>query len=105
MINLTHQPRKWNQMKKLTLAFLLVALAVVQPALAGRYDNVVPTEEDYRKLDRLLEPHTYYGFPVSRGVRAAAGNPEMIVLDRRRFHSTAECGFRTYRHQRIMECR
>jgi hypothetical protein len=92
-------------MKTLFTAILFGALFLVQPAHAFGWDDGIPTERDYAELNRLLNPHIWHGKPVSHRVRAAAGNANMIVLDRRRFSYTSECSFRIYRNQRIMDCR
>ena len=61
-----------------------------------------------QKLNRVLRPHTFR-YPITREIRRAAGNPNMVVLDRRKlsfagtFH-THRCSFITYRGQRAILC-
>ena len=61
-----------------------------------------------QKLDRVLRTHTFR-YPITREIRRAAGNPNMVVLDRRKlsfagtFH-THRCSFITYRGQRAILC-
>lgn len=56
------------------------------------------------QLQRLLKPH-FFPIPVTRAARAAAGNPDMVVLDRRgRPGEVYRCSFITLRGKRAMVC-
>ncbi|MGI9401311.1 MAG: hypothetical protein ACR2O0_08665 [Rhizobiaceae bacterium] len=66
--------------------------------------------EDYyaqEELDRLLHPHFWFGGRVSDAVRAATGDPNISVIDRRtRRGDVYECNFQFWgiRKQRVMVC-
>ena len=60
------------------------------------------------QLQRVLRPH-FTKIPITRAMRAAAGNPNMVVFDRRYGSIFADsnvhrCSFITYRGQRAMIC-
>lgn len=69
---------------------------VASPALANRSGEA--------QLQRLLSPHTNF-IRVSRAARAATGDPDITVIDRRgRSGEVYQCSFLTRYGRRIMIC-
>jgi len=57
-----------------------------------------------QQLKRLMRPHTFR-YPVTRAAKAAAGNANMVLFDRRvGFSDVYRCSFITYRSNRAMVC-
>ena len=92
---------------------LLVAAFISMPAYAGSSAPVTVTDtnsykvtaRDKAKLKKLLRSHVWHGGGVSRGVRAAAGDPNMPVVDRRYiWGETYTCSFFTMQGRRTMLC-
>lgn len=55
------------------------------------------------QLQRLLKPH-YISYPVTRLVREAAGDYDMVVFDHRAGGGPYRCTFITHRGKRAMTC-
>ena len=89
---------------KFLFACLIVSASFAMSADAAR-KNVKATAADHAKLKKLLRPHRYNGGGISYGVRAAAGDPNMPVVDRRRAgQMSAQCSFMTARGKRTLVC-
>lgn len=61
----------------------------------------------HEQLEKLLRPHFFFGDRVSDAVRAATGDPNISVIDRRfEFGEVYECNFQFWglRKQRVMVC-
>lgn len=61
----------------------------------------------HQQLERLLHPHFFFGTQVSDAVRAATGDPNISVIDRRTHTGDVyECNFQFWgaRRQRVMVC-
>jgi hypothetical protein len=93
-----------KKMKKKTIVLLFAALITAQPAQAQSKKSVTVTDRDRAELQKILRPHRWRGKGVSRGVRAAAGDPNMAVLERRQIGQMSTCSFITYRGKRAMQC-
>jgi hypothetical protein len=91
-------------MNKKSTILLFAALLVTHPVVAAEKKTVVPTDRDRAELKKIMRSHTFRGKGVSRGVRAAAGDPNMAVIDRRRPGSSSQCSFITLRGKRAMQC-
>ncbi|MEM7463812.1 MAG: hypothetical protein AAF362_14160 [Pseudomonadota bacterium] len=65
------------------------------------------SSDPYLELQKLLRPHFYFGGRVSDAVRAATGDPNITVIDRRwKTGEIYECNFEFWgaRKQRVMVC-
>ncbi|MGI9365609.1 MAG: hypothetical protein ACR2O8_10540 [Rhizobiaceae bacterium] len=100
-------------MKTKFITTLLAAAFISQPAYAGSSAPVTITDtngytvtaKDKAKLKKLMRAHVWYGGGVSRGVRAAAGDPNMPVVDRRVvWGETYTCSFFTMQGRRSILC-
>ncbi|MGI9364837.1 MAG: hypothetical protein ACR2O8_06615 [Rhizobiaceae bacterium] len=91
-------------MTKLFYRFICVA-AVFTAANSIAAQETFPTARDHAELQKLLKWHIWYGKPVTRGVRAAAGDPDMPVFDNRRTRNlTHICSYIIYRGKRAIRC-
>jgi hypothetical protein len=82
---------------RLTLAGALLAF------FAGSASAYVATGE--QKLRKLLRPHAYYGQIVTDDIRAATGDPNIVVFDRRNIWGEIySCNYITYRGKRALVC-
>ena len=89
------------------VAFFYLALSA--PLLCAQAQTVkeenLPTAKDHAELQKLLKWHIWYGKPITRGVRAAAGDPDMAVFDNRRTRNlTHMCSYIIYRGKRAIRC-
>lgn len=91
-------------MNKKTIVLMLAAFVLAHPVQAASKKAVVVTDKDRKQLQKILRSHTWRGRGVSRGVRAAAGDPNMAVLERRQLGRRSQCTFITYRGKRAMSC-
>ncbi len=98
--------RKVQLLSALVLSALLASVSLDAFAGSRNSGGYVATPEDYAELERVLRQHIWYGKPITRGVRAAAGDPNLPVVDRRALWGfTYTCGFQYLtRHQRAMVC-
>ena len=82
-------------------ATLAVAtVAPIQPAIAQSVDQ---RASGAVQLRQLLRTHIYNGFPVSRAARAATGDPNITVIDRRT-GGASQCSFLNRFGRRILQC-
>ncbi|MGI9366447.1 MAG: hypothetical protein ACR2O8_14790 [Rhizobiaceae bacterium] len=89
---------------RVIFASLILTLASSLPADAAR-KNVKATAADHAQLKKLLRPHRYYGGGIPYGVRAAAGDVNMPVVDRRvPGQMSAQCSFKTARGKKTLIC-
>ncbi|MGI9399693.1 MAG: hypothetical protein ACR2O0_00440 [Rhizobiaceae bacterium] len=74
------------------IAIFIATMFFVSPALAGdaAVSKTAPlimaqlvTGTPQQKLQKLLRPHAYYGGRITDDIRAATGNPNIPVIDRR----------------------
>lgn len=85
-----------------TVIGLAIAGAMLAGATASASAYVMSGEQ---KLKKLLLPHAYYGQIVTDDIRAATGDPNIVVLDRR--HIWGEiytCNYFTYQGKRALQC-
>ena len=45
------------------------------------------------KLRQILESHVYYGLPVTREMRAATGDANIMVIERRQYGRVSKCSY------------
>jgi len=93
---------------------IILPLAIPSQAIAGTVHtiastkharSVAPSAADRKQLKKILRQHVWRGGGVSRGVRAAAGDSTMAVIDRRQvWGETYQCSFITYSGKRAMTC-
>ena len=102
--------------------FSIIAGAVLAGALitsasaAGLHRSAAPSIDNTvievgtklsgkQKLQRVLRTHTFR-YPITRDIRAAAGNPNMAVFDHRTGFTgtTYRCSYITYRSQKALVC-
>lgn len=84
---------------------MIFALGLMSPVHAGSARSKKVTAADRKELARLLRPHVWRGKGVYRGVRAAAGDPRMAVIDRRNGRNfVSQCNFIIYRKKRALVC-
>ena len=82
---------------RIALAAALLACA------AGSASAYVQSGE--QKLKKLLLPHAYYGQIVTDDIRAATGDPNIVVFDRRHIWGEIyDCNYITYRGKRALVC-
>ena len=91
-------------MNKPWATLLFATLLVASPDVAAGKKSVTPTDRDRAELKKIMRSHTFRGKGISRGVRAAAGDPNMAVIDRRRPGNNSQCSFITLRGKRAMQC-
>ena len=95
---------KGQAVTKLFAGFLCAALLLTATKSFAE-QNDVPTARDHAELQKLLKWHIWYGKPITRGVRAAAGDPNMAVFDNRRTRNlTHMCSYIIYRGKRAIRC-
>ncbi len=75
-------------------------LPVIQAGLFSRAEKRTPQQE----LQRILQTHFYYGRPIGRSVREAAGPGTTLLRDERIWGEPARCSFVTYRGGRAIVC-
>jgi hypothetical protein len=81
---------------------LAIAGAMLAGAAGGASAYVASGEQ---KLKKLLLPHAYYGQRVTDDVRAATGDPNIVVFDRRHIWGEIySCNYITYNGKRAMVC-
>ena len=56
------------------------------------------------KLRAVLRSHVYYGLPITRAMRAAAGDLNLTVIDRRQYGRNSRCTYLIQRGRRVMKC-
>lgn len=108
----------FTRLAKLVPSVALAASLVAAPAMAAPYSptNIAqPSAEasivlagfsdrsGAAQLKRLLNPHTHY-IAVTRAARAATGNPNIRVIDRRTGDSVFRCSFLTVQGKRALIC-
>jgi hypothetical protein len=77
--------------------------AAILVCATGSASAYVATGE--QKLQKLLRPHAYYGQIVTDDVRAATGDPQIVVFDRRHIWGEIySCNYMTYRGKRALVC-
>jgi hypothetical protein len=85
---------------------IIIRLAIAGAVLAGAAGSASAyVASGEQKLKKLLLPHAYYGQRVTDDVRAATGDPNIVVFDRR--HTWGEiysCNYITYHGKRAMVC-
>ncbi len=65
------------------------------------------SSDPYVELQKLLRPHFYFGGRVSDAVRAATGDPNITVIDRRwKTGAIYQCNYEYWgvRKERVMVC-
>lgn len=89
---------------KLFAGFICLFLVLTTASSFAGQENL-PTAKDHAELQKLLKWHIWYGKPITRGVRAAAGDPDMAVFDNRRTRNlTHMCSYIIYRGKRAIRC-
>lgn len=84
---------------------LLVATAMVLFATSfasAQYYRLSASPET--KLRTILKSHVYQGLPITRAMRAATGDPNITIIDRRRIGRSSICGYEYRYNRRIMTC-
>ena len=85
-----------------TFIRLAIAGAMLAGAAGSASAYVASGEE---KLKKLLRPHAYYGQIVTGDIRAATGDPNIVVFDRRHIWGEIySCNYITYRGKRALVC-
>ena len=84
-------------------------------ALAGRhaggpaYSGLTPLQNaasnPAAELQKLLRPHAFYGQRVTDAIRAATGDPNIVVIDRRsQWGEIYSCNYTNLRGKRALVC-
>ena len=77
-----------------------MAFAVAPAAHAQLVDQSLSGKA---QLKALMRPHHFDGSPVSREARAATGNPNITVIDRRT-SGISRCSFLNRGNERVLQC-
>ena len=84
-------------------AAVAVALLALAPAPASA-QNYRLDASPATKLRAVLRSHVYFGLPITRGMRAATGDPNITVIDRRQYGRNSRCTFINRSGRRILKC-
>ena len=88
----------------------VVLMAGLAATIAVTMPNAVDAQS-YRlsaspkeKLRHIFRPHTYNRLPITRAMRAATGNPNISVIDRRRDGRVSLCSYAYQNGRRVIVC-
>ncbi len=60
---------------------------------------------DVEHLNRIFSQHVFFGRRFDKRLRAATGNPNIVVFDHRlRLEDGSQCSYITYRGKRAIVC-
>ncbi len=94
-------------MKLSTLISACIISAFLIPAASAHAASVPPgaRPSDVQHLKQVFRQHVFFGRRFDSRLRAATGNPRIVVFDHRIYGADgSQCSYITYRSKRVIVC-